>query len=124
MSRILIGFALVNWIAALVIIPFYGLASGALKLRVMSSYNQLRENGVINEEKLARVGWEKLPGTDLQKAHQYFLGSVTSFYTATAWCVSVLLVINGGVFFFAYRTLQRPSRLTEDATRPVSGQKV
>jgi hypothetical protein len=124
MSRLLLMLALVNWIGALTMVPLHGLANGALKLRVMSYYNQLRVHGAINEEQLAKVGWEKLPGNELQKAHQYFLGNATNFYTATAWCASALLAVNGVALLLAYRTLRRSSWLTESAATPVSRQTV
>lgn len=107
MSRVLLTFALVNWIAAVVCIPLCGLLNGALKLRVMSYYNELRVNGAINEEQLAKVGWEKLPGNEVQKAQEYFLGNATEFYTKIAWCATVLLALNGAVFFVAYRASAR-----------------
>ncbi|MEI6783012.1 MAG: hypothetical protein WCQ21_19055 [Verrucomicrobiota bacterium] len=103
MKRALLGFAFVSWIAALVMVPLCGLANGALKLRVMSSYNELRVNGVINEDQLPRVGWDKLLGTDLQKSHEFFLGSATGFYSRIAWFATVILIANGGVLLLAYK---------------------
>jgi hypothetical protein len=122
MSRGLLAFAVLNWIAAVAVVPIFGFGNGALKLRVMSYYNQLLVNGVINEEHLAKVGWEKLPGTDLQKAQEYFLGSATSFYARTAWCGSMLLIANGCVFFSAFRNHRRSCRPRDSSTITVPRQ--
>src|SRR5205809_16497 len=95
MRKIIFFFILANWLCALASIPGIAVSNGVLEMQVMGRYSLLRNNNAINTDRLNRVGWEKLTGTELQKASEFFLGDAPHFYFLVACFSTALFAANG-----------------------------
>jgi hypothetical protein len=56
------------------------------------------QSGAVSEARLSAIpGWEKLPGTPVQKAEGFLLADACTSFTQAALLASLLLLANGTV---------------------------
>jgi preprotein translocase subunit SecG len=110
MKYVPLGLLLVNSAMAVLLVPASALAVAAMRLQVMSSFEELRQVGAVSEERLSAVaGWTELPGTPPQKAERFLLAEAPEFFTRSAWLASAVFLANSVVLFALWRR-QTPLR--------------
>ena len=106
----LLGLLLVNFALAALLVPACTLAVAAMRLQVMSSFEEFQQVGAVSEDRLSAVTrWNELPGTPLQRTEGFLLAETPGFFTRAAFLASVVFLANGVVLVALWRR-QIPAR--------------